>query len=120
MRIAQRALVVLALLAVAFGAVADEAPCMTNRKGATVCPEPHSKCLKNGRGDVLCSPAAGGISYDRSGEPVCGIGRCTIDTQGNTMCSTVQGGTAAMNALGAAECTGSCAPARASMCLAPR
>lgn len=119
MRMAQRVLVVAVLVACAFAAVAEEAPCLTGRNGATVCPEPQGKCLKNRRGDVLCSRPQGGISFDRNGEPVCGVGRCTIDGRGNTMCSTVPGGTAAMNALGVAECTGSCAPANAATCAAP-
>jgi hypothetical protein len=119
-----RGLVVLAgLMAGLSGGVgvspAQASECLTGRDGQMRCPPSDSRCVLDRYGEVVCAPSGGGVLTDRYGDPVCGAGRCTKDLRGDTFCSRVPRGAAAVDRYGDAVCTEGCQPARAAACVRP-
>jgi hypothetical protein len=95
------------------------AQCVTDRMGATYCPPAGAKCLKDAVGNLKCSSPDGGIIVNRFQEPMCGPGQCVMTPLGETFCSKVAKGYAAINSVGQAECTSGCVAGSAGACVTP-
>ncbi len=93
-----------------------EAHCVQDRYGNTLCPPPDSRCVADRYGDWHCSPEGGDAVLNRHGNPVCGVGRCVADINGELWCSTQFRGSAALDRYSKAVCSGNCEPASASAC----
>jgi hypothetical protein len=105
-----------ALLALGAAPLDVSAMCVATRQGETLCGPADSRCVVDRYGDWYCSGAGGDATLNRTGAPVCGIGRCVADIHGEVMCSTEPRGAAALDRYSKAVCTTDCAPARADLC----
>jgi hypothetical protein len=92
------------------------ASCVTNRYGDTLCPPADTRCVQDRYGDWRCSAPGGGALLNRSGTPVCGVGRCVADLHGEVSCSTEARGSAALDRYRKAVCTAGCEAAREDRC----
>lgn len=90
--------------------------CVVDRYGNTLCPQPNAQCVKDPYGDWYCAGAGGGAVLDRYEKPVCGVGRCIVDSRGDRKCSTVAEGHAGLDRYGEAVCTKACANANRALC----
>jgi hypothetical protein len=111
---------VFAVLLLAVAAGTAQAQCITDLSGKMICPPPESSCMKDRYGSVVCATPKGGITIDRYGEPVCGPGACIRNLQGDMVCSSSPGGSAAMDLHAQAVCTDGCTPATAAQCVRPK
>ena len=102
------------------GAAAQPTDCAPDRAGIQRCGPTGSVCLRDGQGNVKCSPARGGIALDGKRAAMCGVGACAATSKGEVICSTVAEGSVAINTADLAICTEGCAPGDAALCQAPR
>lgn len=65
-------------------------------------------CAQNNLGNIVCAPPGGNIMTNKDGMVVCGLGQCVTNRNGIVLCSAQPGGTASINELGMAVCTGKC------------
>jgi hypothetical protein len=80
----------------------------------------HQDCEINSLGKPVCAPPMGGITKDKYGQPVCGMGQCLANNLGNIVCSAQKGGYSTIDLRGQTVCTGGCIPASASSCQTPK
>jgi hypothetical protein len=81
-------------------------PCVSNADGKVACPLAGGTCMVNGFGVIACSPAFGGIVQNLDGQFLCGPGQCLINSFGVAFCSSQMFGSATIQGLGDALCTG--------------
>jgi hypothetical protein len=117
----KRALQLLALLAVAAsanmpGPAFAQSECVRLLDGRTACPPADTRCVKDRYGDWLCSGPGGDAVININGNPVCGVGACVKDVNGEFQCSTQPRGAAAMDVSSKPVCSGGCETASASRC----
>jgi hypothetical protein len=73
------------------------------------------------RQNVVCpKDPNGGIVFNVTGQPKCGLGACVLDRSGVVRCSSVPGGGAALNTSGNPKCEGGCVNGDFSNCLTIR
>ena len=65
-------------------------------------------CAQNNVGNIVCAPPGGVLMTDKQGMIVCGLGPCVTSKNGTVLCSALAGGTATVNEIGVAVCTGKC------------
>ena len=92
------------------------AACETDRFGVVHCGR--GDCAKDRQGNVFCSKYFYVDALkDKNGDVVCGKSQCLSGPEFDDFyCSTVEGGGAKLDRLGAVKCYGGCEKASASMC----
>jgi len=79
-----------------------------------------TKCIENKIGHIVCAPQGGSIMTNKDGDVVCGMGQCVTNKAGVILCSSQPGGTAIINNLGMATCSGVCVSASQKICRGAR
>jgi len=92
------------------------ADCEIDRFGVVYCGR--GDCAKDNEGNVFCSKYFyGDARTDENGDVVCGKSQCLPGVNFKDFyCSTVEGGGAKPDRLGAVKCFGGCEKATSSMC----
>ncbi|MEA3192701.1 MAG: hypothetical protein QOD26_1034 [Betaproteobacteria bacterium] len=110
-------LILILLSVLALPAIAQDANCVIDIRGNSVCGTRPGQCNLDRYNNAWCAPANGTATKDRYGEVVCGVGACVTDARsGDIFCATKEGGTTLTDPSGKAACEGGCAPASKSAC----